>query len=127
LKSFYDDEPILQFSFYSYFSLNSKGISSRFSPIFLPVKQSPSIQPNLKMEDIKSKFPDIVFVKTLLEMINIIHLGLLIEYIIIIEGSLGKDKHNALQFIESFGFEIISLSFSSFSSVEDFLCKFDFI
>jgi thymidylate kinase len=57
-------------------------------------------------------------------MVDIIQMGILIHFPVILEGISGKGKHTAIQYISQvFNYQIVSFSFSSSTSIEDIFLK----
>jgi hypothetical protein len=112
MVSFYEKEEIQEFPFKADSYQGTKGIRSQISLLLL------------KSPDINLNFERLACFHSFVETIDILHFSISIHYPVIIEGSSGKGKHTAITFLANYlGYNLISISISSSTTIEDLFCK----
>lgn len=87
-----------------------QGIQSNISKLFIKC-------PNPKIPDM-----NVCFIPILSEIIDIIHLGLLIHNPVILEGSPGQGKQTAIKYIaEALNYQVVNIIISQSTKVDDLL------
>jgi midasin (ATPase involved in ribosome maturation) len=57
-------------------------------------------------------------------MIEVIHMGISLHYLVILQGGSGQGKHTAIEYVAQYlGYKIISFGLSSATTLEDIFCK----
>jgi MoxR-like ATPase len=85
-----------------------------------------SLIANAFIRYIKQKYPKIMpaFTNTFVEMINIIHLGIYLNEIIVLEGQIGQGKQTAIKYVsEILGLKLLNIQLASSNKEEDLLGK----
>jgi midasin (ATPase involved in ribosome maturation) len=66
----------------------------------------------------------VAFVRQFIEMIDIIHMGIMLHYPVILQGGSGQGRHTAIEFVaQSLGYRLLTFGLSSATSIEDLFCK----
>jgi len=89
-----------------------RGVKSKITGLFI------------KSPNAKAKLSNTAFIPTFTEMVDIIHLGIVIKIPVILEGPPGQGKQTAIKYIADYlGFNIINIIISRSTKVDDLLGK----